>query len=350
VAVSDKRYAVLAEGMFDEDAKTATGVMRYAEAPTVAVIDSTRDGTAASDHVPGMKSDVPVVADIDAAMAHGPTTVLIGVAPAGGHLPPVFRRSILRAIELGLDIESGLHEFLADDPEIARAAAEKGVSVRDLRKVPDDLDVPSGANLDVNAHTVLTVGSDCALGKMTVCLELDRETRRRGLPSVFVPTGQTGIAIAGWGIAVDQVVSDFVAGAAEQLVVRGHARGGDGAILWIEGQGSLNHPFYSGVTLGLLHGSAPHAMVFVHEPGRTLIEGDPRFPIPGLPELIDDQVRMARHIRPAPVVAVALKTNRMDEEAARAAIAQTERETGLVADDPVRFGAGRILDAVLSSR
>jgi uncharacterized NAD-dependent epimerase/dehydratase family protein len=210
--------------------------------------------------------------------------------------------------------------------------------------------VPSGANLDVNAHTVLTVGSDCALGKMTVCLELDRETRRRGLPSVFVPTGQTGIAIAGWGIAVDQVVSDFVAGAAEQLVVRGHARGGDGAILWIEGQGSLNHPFYSGVTLGLLHGSAPHAMVFVHEPGRTLIEGDPRFPIPGLPELIDDQVRMARHIRPAPVVAVALKTNRMDEEAARAAIAQTERETGLVADDPVRFGAGRILDAVLSSR
>jgi uncharacterized NAD-dependent epimerase/dehydratase family protein len=336
--------------MFDEDAKTATGVMRYAEAPTVAVVDSTRAGTSASDHVPGMTSDVPVVADVDAAMEHGPTALLIGVAPAGGHLPPAFRRSILRAIELRLDIESGLHEFLSDDAEIADAAARSGVTVRDLRKVPDDLDVPTGANLDVAAHTVLTVGSDCALGKMTVCLELDRETRRRGLASVFVPTGQTGIAIAGWGIAVDQVVSDFVAGAAEQLVVEGHARGGDGAILWIEGQGSLNHPFYSGVTLGLLHGSAPHAMVFVHEPGRELIEGDPRYPIRGLPELIDDQVRMARHIRPAPVVAVALKTNRMDEGAARAAISQTERETGLVADDPVRFGAGRILDAVLSSR
>jgi uncharacterized NAD-dependent epimerase/dehydratase family protein len=350
VAVSTKRYAVLAEGCFDEDAKTATGVMRYAEAPTVAVIDSTKAGTSAADHVPGLKSDVPVVTDIDAAMALGPTTLLVGVAPAGGHLPPEFRLGIRRAIELGLDVESGLHEFLSDDEEIAGAAAARGVSVRDLRRVPDDLDVPTGANLDTNAHIVLTVGSDCGLGKMTVCLELDRETRRRGLASVFVPTGQTGIAIAGWGIAVDQVVSDFVAGSAEQLVIEGHARGGDGAILWIEGQGSLNHPYYSGVTLGLLHGSAPHAMVFVHEPGRELIENDPRFPIRGLTELIDDQIRMARHVRPAPVVAVALKTNRMDEQAARAAIAETERETGLVADDPVRFGAGRILDAVLSSR
>jgi uncharacterized NAD-dependent epimerase/dehydratase family protein len=345
-----RRYVVLAEGSFDEEAKTATGVMRYAESPTVAVIDSTRAGTSASDHVPGMRSDVPVVADIDAAMAHGPTTMLVGVAPAGGKLPPVFRRSILRAIELGLDVESGLHEFLTEDAEIADAAALAGVSLRDLRRVPDGLNVPTGANLDIATHTVLTVGSDCALGKMTVCLELDREAGRRGIASVFVPTGQTGIAIAGWGIAVDQVVSDFVAGSAEELVVEGHRRGGDGAILWIEGQGSLNHPSYSGVTLGLLHGSAPHALVFVHEPGRELIDGNPRFPIRDLPQLIDDYVRMARHVRPAAVVAVALKTNRIDEDAARAAIARTERETGLIADDPVRFGAGRILDAVLSSR
>jgi D-glutamate N-acetyltransferase len=345
-----KRYAMLAEGLFDEDAKTATGVMRYAETPTVAVIDSTRAGTIASDHVPGLVSDVPVVADMDAAMPHGPTTLLVGVAPAGGHLPASFRQCILRAIELRLDVESGLHEFLSDDPEISAAAAAAGVSLRDLRRVPDGLDVPTGANLAVPTHTVLTVGSDCALGKMTVCLELDREARRNGHASVFVPTGQTGIAIAGWGIAVDQVVSDFVAGASEQLVVEGHRRGGDGAILWIEGQGSLNHPFYSGVTLGLMHGSAPHAMVFVHEPGRELIDGDPRYPIRGLTELIDDQIRMARHIRPAAVVAVSLKTNKLSEQDAREAIAQTERDTGLVADDPVRFGAARILEAVLSAR
>jgi D-glutamate N-acetyltransferase len=345
-----RRYVVLAEGCFDEDAKTATGVMRYAESPTLAVIDSTRAGSAAADHVPGLEADVPVVADVDAAMHLRPDTLLVGVAPAGGKLPPPFRRAILRAVELGLDVESGLHDFLADDPELAGAAARAGVELRDLRRVDVALDVPTGANLTTPAHVVLTVGSDCALGKMTVCLELDREARRRGLPSVFVPTGQTGIAIAGWGIAVDQVVSDFVAGAAERLVVEGHARGGDGAVLWIEGQGSLNHPYYSGVTLGLMHGSAPHAMVFVHEPGRELIDGDPRYPIAPLPQLIDDQVRMARHVRAAPVVAVSLKTNRMDEDAAREAIAQAERDTGLVADDPVRFGAGRILDAVISCR
>jgi uncharacterized NAD-dependent epimerase/dehydratase family protein len=345
-----KRYVILAEGAFDEEAKTATGVMRYAQSPTVAVIDATRAGTVAGDHVPGMTSDVPVVATLADTLQFEPTTLLVGVAPAGGKLPDAYRRAILEALENGLDVESGLHDFLGDDPDFDSAARLAGREIHDLRRAPHGLNVPTGANLAVPTHTVLTVGSDCALGKMTVCLELDAEARRRGLRSVFVPTGQTGIAIAGWGIAVDEVISDYVAGAAERLVVEGHERGGDGAILWIEGQGSLNHPFYSGVTLGLLHGSAPHALVFVHEPGRETIDGDPRYRIPPLLELIDDQVRMARRVRPASVVAVALKTNRLDEESARAAIAEVERETALVADDPVRFGAGRLLDAVLSAR
>jgi uncharacterized NAD-dependent epimerase/dehydratase family protein len=348
--VAVKRYVILADGAFDEEAKTATGVMRYAHPPTVAVIDSTRAGSVAGDHVPGLASDVPVVATLADALPFEPTTLLVGVAPAGGKLPDPYRRAILDALENGLDVESGLHDFLADDPDFDSAARLNGREIHDLRRAPHGLNVPTGANLTVPTHTVLTVGSDCALGKMTVCLELDAEARRRGLASVFVPTGQTGIAIAGWGIAVDEVISDYVAGAAERLVIEGHERGGDGAILWIEGQGSLNHPFYSGVTLGLLHGSAPHALVFVHEPGRKTIDGDPRYPIPALLELIDDQVRMARRVRPAAVVAVALKTNRLDAEAARAAIAEVERETALVADDPVRFGAGRLLDAVLSAR
>src|SRR5207247_8032621 len=128
----------------------------------------------------------------------------------------------------------------------------------------------------VPAKIVLTVGSDCAIGKMTVALELDREAQRRGVASVFVPTGQTGMAIAGWGIAVDAVVSDFLAGAAERLVVEGAARGGE--LLWVEGQGSLNHPAYSGVTLGLVHGSAPHAFVLCHRAGSTELEGYPGHP------------------------------------------------------------------------
>ena len=345
------RLAILAEGGFAEhDAKTATGVLRYGSQEVVAVIDSTRAGSRVRDHVPGLDSDVPVVESINQALALRPDVLLVGIAPAGGRLPDAWRRSILRAIEAGLSVESGLHDFLGDDPELAAAAQQHGVEIRDLRRPPAGLDVPSGANLRVDGFIVLTVGSDCALGKMTVCLELDAEAQRRGIASGFVPTGQTGIAIAGWGIAVDEVVSDFVAGATERLVLEGAERAGPGALLWIEGQGSISHPAYSGVTLGLLHGSAAHAMVLVHEPGRTHIDMPDGPPIPPLPQLIDDYQRMARYVRPADVVAVSLKTNRLSEEEALAAIAAAERETGLPADDPVRFGSGKLLDAVLAAR
>src|SRR5204863_955138 len=176
------------------------------------------------------------------------------------------------------------------------------------------LNVPTGENLELDAQVVLTVGSDCAIGKMTVSLELDREARERGLRSVFVPTGQTGIAIAGWGISVDAVVSDFLAGAAERLVVEGAARGD---LLWVEGQGSLLHPMYSGVTLGLIHGSAPHAYVLCHQAGEQYVNENEQFPIPPLSELVDLHERMSLLARPARVLAVALNTRDLDEDAAR---------------------------------
>ncbi len=344
-----KRYVILAEGGFGEhDAKTATGVLRYGPNEVAAVIDSTKAGTTVRDHIRGLESDVPVVARLEDALPLDPDTLLVGLAPAGGHLPPAWRETLLRAAAAGLDLESGLHDFLGDDPDLVDAAAAAGVELRDLRRAPAHLDVPSGAGLTVDARVVLTVGSDCALGKMSASLEFDAAARARGLHSVFVATGQTGIAIAGWGIAVDEVVSDFVAGASEQLVLEGHRRGGDGALLWVEGQGSINHPAYSGVTLGLLHGSAPHALVLVHDPAREGIDGDPAWPLPPLPELVTDYERLSRYVRPAPVAAIALKTNLLGETQAREAIRATEAETGLVADDPVRFGADRLLDAVLA--
>jgi uncharacterized NAD-dependent epimerase/dehydratase family protein len=179
---------------------------------------------------------------------------------------------------------------------------------------------------------------------MTVSLELDREARRRGIKSEFVPTGQTGIAIAGWGISVDAVVSDFIAGAAEQLVLEGVERGGE--LLLVEGQGSLLHPFYSGVTLGLIHGSAPHAYVLCHKAGERFVEGDERFVIPPLSELADLHARMSLLARPATVQAIALNTRDLDEAAARRAVEEAEAETGLPADDPLRFGAGKLVDAL----
>ncbi len=208
--------------------------------------------------------------------------------------------------------------------------------------------MPTGANLELPGRTVLTVGSDCAIGKMTVSLELEREARSRGLAAVFVPTGQTGIAIAGWGISVDAVVADFIAGAAERLVVEAVERGGE--LLLVEGQGAITHPAYSGVTLGLLHGSAPHALVLCHRAGDVEVEGYPGHPLLPLAELVDLYQRVGLPARRPVVACVALNTAHLDEARARAAIADAATETGLPADDPIRFGPARLLDAVLNVR
>ena len=287
---------------------------------------------------------IPVVGTVNDALCFNPTTAIVGVATQGGRFPPAWRALLKSCISKGLDVENGLHEFVGDDPELAELASRHGVELRDLRRPPPGLSVPSGENLKVPATIVLTVGSDCAIGKKTVAVELDLEARRRGLRSVFVPTGQTGIAIAGWGIAVDAVISDFLAGAAEWLVVEGHRRGGE--LLFVEGQGSLSHPAYSGVTLGLVHGSAPHLFVLCHKAGAREVEGFPGHPLPPLPELVELHERISLPARPAKVAGIALNTAGLDEDAARAAIAEAADETGLPADDPVRFGAGTLLDAV----
>jgi len=318
------------------------GLLRYRREDVVAILDSTRAGET--------EEGVPVVESVVDAIPLGPTTALVGVATQGGRFPPEWIAILRACVEHGLDVENGLHVFLADDPVLRGLAAERGVELRDLRRPPAGLSTATGENLAVDATIVLTVGSDCAIGKMTVSLELDLEARRRGLRSVFVPTGQTGMAIAGWGTAVDAVVADFLAGAAERLVVEGRARGGE--LLWVEGQGSLLHPVYSGVALGLYHGSVPHLLVLCHEAGRTQIEGagGGPHPIPPLRELVELHERLALPARPARAAAVALNTSVLgEEEEARAAIAAAEDETGLPADDPVRFGAAKLVDAVLAA-
>jgi len=338
--VPEKRYLILAEEKSGDPhyGKTARGIIRYGPHPVVAILDSRRAGE--------LEQGIPVVATVEDALRFRPTTAVVGVATQGGRFPPAWRELLKSSIVGGLDVESGLHEFVSDDPELVELARRHGVELRDLRKPPEGLNVPTGANFEVDAAVVLTVGSDCAIGKKTVAVELDLEARRRGLDSVFVPTGQTGIAIAGWGIAVDAVVADFLAGAAERLVVQGAERGGK--LLFVEGQGSLVHPMYSGVTLGLVHGCAPHAFVLCHLAGATEIEGCPGHPIPSLRELVELHERIALPRRPAKVACIALNTAPLaSDEEAREAIAAVEEETGLPTDDPVRFGARRLLDSVL---
>jgi uncharacterized NAD-dependent epimerase/dehydratase family protein len=339
--VSEQRYLILAEGKSGDPhfGKTARGVMRYAPEKVVALLDSERAGET--------EQGFPIVGTVDEALAFNPTTALVGVATAGGRFPPAFREQIRACIAEGLDVENGLHEFLTADEELVELARKYDVELRDLRKPPADLNVSTGENLELPARIVLTVGTDCAIGKMTVAIELDLEARRRGIASQFVPTGQTGIAIAGWGISVDAVVADFIAGATERLVVEGHRRGGE--LLIVEGQGSLLHPQYSGVTLGLYHGSAPHALVLCHLAGQKYVADDERFPIPPLREVVELHERTALIARPARVACIALNTRALDETGARRAIERTEEESGLPAGDPVRFGSERLVDALLSA-
>jgi uncharacterized NAD-dependent epimerase/dehydratase family protein len=340
VSVSDKKYLILAED-FSHDphyGKTLRGVMRYRREPVVAILDTKRAGET--------DDGVPIVGSVNDALCFNPNTALVGVVTQGGRFPGDWQELLKSCVAKGLDLENGLHVRLHDIPGLEELAQRHGVELRDLREPPNDLTTATGENLEVDATIVLTVGSDCAIGKMTATCELDLEARKRGLRSVFVPTGQTGIAIAGWGISVDAVVSDFLAGSAERLVVEGAKRGD---LLWVEGQGAILHPIYSGVTVGLIHGSAPHLYVLCHEAGRTIVEGDPtESPIPSLSELVDLHERMSLRLRPAKVACVALNTSQLSEEEARTAVAEAEEETGLPADDPVRFGAGKLLDAVLN--
>ena len=306
-----KRYLVLAEGRSADPhyGKTARGVIRYAPEKVVAVLDSQRAGetydgfpdrrqrrrgaSARADHRARRRGDVrrPVSARV------------ARVAEALPRGRPRHRERTAPARQPRIRSSSGWPQ-------------EHGARLVDLREPPEDLNVPTGANLDAPARIVLTVGSDCAIGKMTVALELDAEARRRGFASVFVPTGQTGIAIAGWGIAVDAVVADFIAGAAERLVVEGVERGGE--LLWIEGQGSLTHPQYSGVTLGLFHGSAPHALVLCHVPGPGVRQRRPR--ASDAVAVVARRAARADRVDRAPGAgaAIALNTRGMEEEAAAA--------------------------------
>ena len=344
-----RRLVILAHGDFGvHHGKTAVGVIRYGPDAVAAVIDSTKAGRSVADvlGLTGPRYDIPIVASLEEALAlpKGPTALLIGIAPTGGKLPPAWRTTILAAIGAGLDIHSGLHTFIGDDPEFAAAAALKGVEIVDYRRPPARMETSVGRPHAPGSRVILTVGTDCGIGKMSVALELRRAALETGRRAVFVPTGQTGMMIDGWGVAVDRVISDFVQGTVEWMLEEGETRGN---WLIVEGQGSLDHPAYSSVTLGLIHGATPHAMVMVHKPGMAEHDfdhlPDATFPIARLPEFIRLHESVAGLIAPSKVVAVACNTSLYPDDAeARRIVEAIEAETGLPAADPVRFGADRL--------
>jgi uncharacterized NAD-dependent epimerase/dehydratase family protein len=339
-----RRYLILAPHAFaSESAKTAHGVLRYGNEPVVAVIDPDHAGKRVCDVIATLRSEAPIVASVADGLRYDPTALLIGTAPKGGALPSAWRAEVCAALRAGLEIVSGLHEILGDDPEFAELARTYGTRIHDVRVPPTDIPLFSGSAYDVAPPVLLTVGNDCAVGKMTVALELVAAARRTGTQATFVPTGQTGILVAGWGIAIDRVVADFATGAAERLVLGAAARNPD--LIVVEGQGGINHPAYAQVTLALLFGCAPDALLLVCDVARRSIES---YGTPLLDEssLIRTYESLCATVKPAPVVAVALNTRGLDDACARAAVERTRRETGLPADDVVRFGADALWAAI----
>jgi uncharacterized NAD-dependent epimerase/dehydratase family protein len=336
------RVAILAHEQFPDRAKTAVGILRYGDQEVAAVLDRTLAGDRVHDHVPDVQ-DAPIVDGIDD--VPGPIDgLIVGIAPIGGGFDDSWRPDVRGALERGCDVVAGLHHYLADDEEFAALAADHGAEIRDVRRPPADLTVSDGTASDVDVEVVLTVGTDCSSGKMTTSFELVAAARDRGVAAAVVPTGQTGILIEEWGIAVDRVVSDFAAGAVERMV---EAAAAENDLLVVEGQGSLGHPAYSGVTTSILHGSMPARLVLCHVAGRESVHGYEHVSVPPPGEYARLYERMAAPVEPADVVAGALNTKHLSEEAAADAVDDYADAIDAPATDPVRFGVESILDAVI---
>ena len=340
-----RRLAVLAHGALDDPryGKTALGLIRYCPDDVVALVDAEYLGQD-SYEVPGSGRKLPVVGDVGASLKYQPSTLAIGIALPGGNLPQAWRQEILRALRSGLNVLNGLHDHLNDDLELAEAAQISGATITDLRN--DNHGQTERRQRKPGAKVVTLVGSDCCVGKMTAALELMRACRDSGISAGFVATGQTGIMISGNGAALDALPGGEIASTVDNLV---NQASHDSKWIFVEGQGSLLHPAYSGVALALLHGSRPDSMVLVHDPSRdTLLGYDLR--IPALPDLVQIHEKAAGWIGSARVCAIALNTAKMTPFEASQAIRSATNQTGLPVDDPLRpGGAPQLWAAVRAS-
>jgi uncharacterized NAD-dependent epimerase/dehydratase family protein len=338
-----RRMVIIIDGCHDPDAaKTAICLLRYRPEEVVAVLDRRSAGRRCED-VFGVGGAIPVVASLDE--APGGNTFVVGIAPAGGKLPPHWRPIILDAIARRWTIVSGLHEFLRDDEEYRRAAERHGAELIDVRG-NDEHDVANREGIRAECLRIHTIGNDCSCGKMVASVELAEGLKRAGLDAEFVATGQTGILVAGRGCPIDRVISDFVSGAAERLVL---ANQHHDAIV-VEGQGTLFHPRYSCVTLGLLHGLMPDGLVLCYKMGRTAFHGMENMPLPPLERVIEFYETAANIMHPCRVIAIAVNGHEFDDDAVAAECERVGRQFGLPTCDVIRHGPHRLVEAALRLR
>ncbi len=334
---------ILVDGYTDTStAKTAIGVLRYRTEEVVAVLDRQGAGKTSSQLL-GVGGAIPVVASL--ANAPGANALLLGIAPPGGKIPAHWRRIVLEALSRGMTVVSGLHEFLADDPEFAQTAARHGAALVDLRR-NDEHDVSQRRGIRPQCLRIHTIANDCSSGKMVAAVEVSLGLQRAGVDAAFVATGQTGILVAGSGCAVDRVIADFVAGAAERLVLANQHH----EVIVVEGQGSLFHPRYSGVTLSLLHGTMPHGLIACYEMGRKAVFGMPEVPLPSLRKMVDFYETAASLMHPCRVIGIAVNGIKFSDAEVEAECTRVEDKFQLPACDVIRHGPDKLVEAVRKMR
>ncbi|NPA75497.1 MAG: DUF1611 domain-containing protein [Euryarchaeota archaeon] len=321
--------------------KTARGVYFYSPNEIVGILDRSLAGHYADEFFPGRRH-VPIYENIES-VAEDYDALIIGVAPIGGKLPEAWRKEIAQALSSGKTVISGLHDFLSEDPEFRKIAEQSGAKIWDVRKPPENLRVADGSGRGVN--TVLVAGTDCSVGKMLTAVELTRKARETGINAGFVATGQTGMMIgADAGYVIDRIPGDFMAGAMEELVKKVSATR---ELIFVEGQGALTHPAYSGVTLSILHGSYPRKIILAHEPVRKEHHDYPGFPIPRLERAIEMYETLAESVSGGRVVGIAIDGEHMSDEQVEKYVEWVESELSMPAADVFRHGAEKLLRAVL---
>ena len=320
-------------------AKTAICVIRYRPEEVVAVLD--REGAGKTcQAVLGVGGDIPVVASL--AEAPEANSLLIGIAPPGGKIPKPWRAIVLEAIARKLHVISGLHDFLNDDPEFSQAATERGVRLVDVR-MTDECDVANRQGIRQQCLRIQTIANDCSVGKMLTAVEVVQGLKRAGVDAKFVATGQTGILVEGDGCPVDRVICDFLNGAAERLVLANQHHD----VIVIEGQGSLFHPRYSCVALGLLHGAIPDGLILCYEMGREVIYGLEDCRLPPLGTAKECYETVAGIMHPCRVIGVSINGSRFSDAEVAAERDSVRDELGLPACDPIRHGPEELVEAVL---
>ncbi len=334
-------FAILCPGAFDYILnKTGNMFIRYRLKDVCCVIDPNKAGKTADD-VLGFGGNIPVVSTFIEAKDYAPNALVIGSAPQGGFINGVYREEITAAIEHGCDIYSGMHQFLNDDPELSTLAEMKNINLIDFRRPPDPPHFPKASWKKRKVKVLLIVGTDCDTGKMTTAWEITERLKKRGKNVKFIATGQTGVMLGGYGVAVDAVVADFMTGEIEYAI---DSVGDNVDLIVVEGQGSLTNMYYAGVTLGLMHGSMPDFMVMTHEPGRELDVADHQ--MASIEVVMEMHLSLMKNFKQSQFLGINLLTLKMTDDLARKEIKDTVEKCALPTTDLVRFGDGNLIDRI----